>query len=273
MPDLPDPSTLTDEELDKILAGEEPEEPEEPQEQDEEPKKPEDKPEEQEDEHKDEGDEHQEDDEKKTDAETPKKPEGEPSRREQLRVQHLLEKYGKPGESKQIVNPSGIDYEKELDADPELLKKLNDDRQRAAEESFNQGLAAANFLQFRTMLEIDASRVSSKYPQLDKDSDDFDKNVADGINTLYLQIVGFDPKSKSVANPDLRYGEFVPVIYQLAEDIASNKNSEVTNEIKKQAAKTGIRPAGATPKLNFNKAPHDMSDEELDGYLKSQGLL
>lgn len=282
MADLPDPSTLTDEELDQLLeTGQFPEKkpddkeedkPDTPAEDEDKSKEDEDKPEDKEEDKEEPEDKPADKPEDKTDEDEEKpedKPEKKPSRREQSRVRDLLEKYGDPGD-KPAAKPDakGIDYEKELDADPELIKKLDDDRSKISQDSFNQGLEQSKSLMFHTRLEIDAPRVEAKYPQLDKNSDDFKPEAASDVNMLYLRLVGFDPKTKAVANPEIRYTEFVDTIFALANDLADVKVEKQVKEVKKQAAQTGIRPDGSrTKKLDLSKAPEDMSDEELDAYL------
>jgi len=270
MADLPDPSTLSDEELDKILAGgdEEPETPDEPDEPNgDKPKG--DKPK-QEDEEEPE-DQPEEDEEP---LEEPEKPAGDPeekkpSRREQMRIRDILQKYGEPEPQPKPQPKTGLDYEKELDADPETIKRLQEDREQASKASYDQGFEQAKSLQFLTRLEIDAPRVEAKYPQLDKNSPEFKADAASDINTLYLTLAGYDPKTQQVQTADIRYASFVDTIFGLVDDLASQKAQDATKNIKKQVAKTGLRPDGSSAKkLNLNKAPEDMSDEELDAYLE-----
>lgn len=292
MADLPDPSTLTDEELDALLeTGQLPE----PKEDDDkkpdvvdDEDKPEDKdnPEDEDDkpEDKEDDDDGKPDDTKpvKTDDDDDDKPEDgkppvedkKPSRREQARIRDLLEKYGDPTE-KPADKPtaSGMDYEKELDADPAIVKKLEEDRQAASDASYNRGLDQMNSVQFLTRLEIDAPRVEAKYPQLDKNSPDFKPEAATDVNLLFLRLAGYDPQTKGVKHPEFRYTDFADTIFGLANDLADTKVEKQVKEVKKQAAQTGLRPDGSKTKaLDLTKAPQDMTDEELDEYLKHQGI-
>lgn len=270
MADLPDPSTLTDEELDRILAGDEPE-PDEPTPDGDEP---EEKPEPKKPSEKDEP-EADPKNEKDKSEDNPDEPEDKPkddrppSRREQMRVQQLLEKLKEtPLAPKPTAPESSIDYEKSLDADPETIKKLEEDRKQSNESYYNQGLEQANSIKFLTRLEIDAPRVETKYKFLDKTSDEFNPLAADALNTRYLQFVGYDPETQRVQHPDIRYSDFVEAEMEFANEIASRKITESTTNIKKQAARTGLRPDGSgAKKMNLNKAPEDMTDEELDAYL------
>lgn len=274
MPDMPDPSTLTDEELDNFLeSGTFPEPKEEPKPDEPKPedKKPEKKPEE-EPKPEDKKEKPEADPEKPVEAEEetpePKPAEDEapkPSRREAARIRDLLEKYGQPEDKpKETVKPTGIDYEKELDADPETIKRLEADRQAAADTQYDRGLEQAKSIHFLTRLEIDAPRVEAKYPQLDKNSDDFKPEAANDVNLLYLQLTGYNPTTKMVKNADIRYSDFADTIFTLVNDLAEQRVETTTKQIKKQAAQTGIRPDGSASKMNLDKAPHEMTDEELD---------
>jgi len=280
MDDLPDPSTLTDEELDKILTGEEPEEPvdENPEDQDDAEDEADDKSKESEDkdtEEDDASDTPEEDEEEDADDKDDKSKKPEPkdkkdgpiSHREQMRVKDLLGKYGKPEDPGKPEVKDALDYDKELATDEETLKKLKDDREKVAATSFNEGLEQAKSMQFMTRLEIDAPRVEAKYPQLDPESPDFKEAAATDVNLLYLQLSGFDPQTQRVQNPNIRYSSFVDTVFALVNDLASQKAREITTTVKKQVAKTGLRPGGSSKKLDLSKSPEQMSDEELDAYL------
>lgn len=297
MPDLPDPSTLSDEELDTLLeTGQFPEPKEDDKKDDvaDDEDKPDnkDKPEDKEDKSDDTKDDDKDDEGKPEDKKPDKgdedeeepedgkpvvddeKPEDKkPSRRETARVRDLLEKYGDPEKPAEKPKASGIDYEKDLEADPTVVKKLEEDRQAASDDAYNRGLEQMNSVTFLTRLEIDAPRVEAKYPQLDKDSDDFKPDAASDVNLLFLRLAGFDPKTKAVRHPDLRYTDFVETIFGLANDLADTKIEKQVKEVKKQVSQTGLRPDGSKAKtLNLNKAPEDMTDEELDEYLKQAGV-
>lgn len=289
------PQQLSDEELDaaieEMLADP-------PVEEEEEPKKPETPPapkeeaeaEEEEDKgKKKEAPVEEEEEGKKT--EEPKKPEGEPSRREQLRIEKLLTKYpdlqtqvqppAKKEEEPAAPNADGLlDLDKELDADDELKARLKADREayakQAVEKARAEGISVEQQLAtnlFRTRLEIDAPRVEAKYPFLDKNSDEFNPRAASAMNLKYLQHVGFDQKTKTVQDPNTRYTDFVEAEMEFAREVAAREVSKTADEVKKQAAQTGLRPGGGSPKpkLNLNKLPHQMTDEELDAAI-AQGL-
>lgn len=268
-----DPSTLTDEELDKFLETGEFPEPSDPK-----PDEP--KPEEKEPEEQPEGEPKPGEEKEETEV-TPEKPEEKeeevpepkpvdteepkPSRREQARIRDLLEKYGKPDDKPvEPAKATGIDYEKELDADPETVKALEADRQAAANTSYSEGLEQSKSIRFLTRLEVDAPRVEAKYPQLDKNSPEFKEESANDVNLLYLTLTGYDPKTQKVGNADIRYSDFVETIFTLVNDLAEQKAEAATKQVKKQIAQTGLRPDGSTAKMNLDKAPEEMTDEELD---------
>lgn len=208
-------------------------------------------------------------------------PEGEqpPSRREQLRVTQLL---AKMREDQQTVTPASptvpstptppagsIDYDKDLEgADPETIRRIKEDRQRMADFAYNQGLEQTKSIRFHTRLEIDAPQIETKYPQLDKTSDKFKPQLANAINQMYLSAVGYDPKSDKVQNPDIRYKDYVESIFELGHEIGTEEARAATVQVTKQAAQTGLRPGAQQAKtLNLNKIPSQMSDEELDAII------
>lgn len=270
MADLPDPATLSDEDLDKILAGELPPEEEETDEPEGDAPTDEEQPEEEE-----------------TPAEEPapapateevveEEEQRPPSRREQLRVQQLLAKIRQPNQPVAAVpeNPQLLNYSKELDTDEETIKRLEADRTAAQNSSLKQAEQMARAMQWETMLNIDAPNVEQQYAVLNpKDTEHFHPAVADALSREYLQMVGYDPASKTVRNPGIRWSEFVEARMELAEEIAANRVVEATKSIKSQAAKTALRPDGSRAKrMNLNKAAEDMTDEELDAKMKSLGL-
>lgn len=202
-------------------------------------------------------------------------PATQPSRRENLRIQQLLEKLQKqsqtPAEHKA---PTGIDYGTALDADPEVIQQLESDRQQVASQSYSEGLEQAKSIQFHTRLEIDAPKVEGKYKQLNpEDKENFNPALANAVNTWYLQMAGYDQQSGKVANSDIRYAEFVEGIMELGKVIGTQESAKAVKNVAKQAATTGLRPDGSTAKrLDLNKAPGAMTDEELDAFLAKEGI-
>lgn len=247
-----DPKEMTDEELNEELGIEEPEV--------EEPEVPEVEVEEEE-------------------AEEPETPEEEeedpeealkPSRREQLRIQKVLSKLkeSKPAQVAPTVPEGALDYDKDLEADPELIAKLKADREATNRAMYQQGAEQAKSIQFHTRLEIDAPRAEAKYPQLDKESDQFNPQLANAINTMYLEQVGYDQEADTVKTANLRYLPYVESIFELADEIAGVKTQDAVKNVAKQKAKTGLRPDGTSGKrLNLNKIPQAMTDEELDAII------
>lgn len=264
MADAKSPSELTNEELEEAIKGNLPgaeDEVNEDLEQEEEDQ-------EQEDELEEQDDSEDEDSDEEDDEEQPPKP---VSRREALRVKQLLAKYGSPEEQQQAKREIGglLDYSKELNADPEVIKKLEEDRSRAIKEASRVNDSVVSSVLFRTRLEIDAPRVEAKYPFLDKHSKDFDADYAEAMNLKYLHFVGYDPKTEAVQRPDVRYADFVEAEVEFATRMANMKFDQTRTNAVKAAARTSLRPDGSTAKkkLNLSKAPEQMTDEELKAYL------
>ena len=195
-----------------------------------------------------------------------------PSRRETLRIQQILAKRAE-ADSAPEEKSNAMDYREQLSADDETLKRLEDDRRAEGERQYNRGLEEAKRLKWETSLEIDTPKVSSKFPQLDKDSPDFHPAVADAVNNFYLNAVGYDRRTGRVANPGIRYSDFVEGYMELVEETAAIKSAESSKNIARQTARTGLRPDGSsTKRLDLNKAPSEMTNEELQAVLGQAGL-
>lgn len=188
--------------------------------------------------------------------------ERQPSRREQLRIQTLLQKYGDP-RSRQAPSQTApqtrdaLDYSTALDADPEVVRQLEADRQRTEQLSYNEGLRRAEAIEFKTNIRLDLPLVSEKLNKLDpRDAEALDKE--------YLYTVGFDPQTGYVQNPNIGYAEFIEARIDQAERLAQAMSAQTVKNVAKQAAATGLRPDGSSAKrLNLNQAPQSMSIEEL----------
>ena len=192
-----------------------------------------------------------------------------PSRRENLRIQKLIQQRDEAAARTAPEVPGGLDYAKDLAADADVVKQLEADRKAYGEKLFQQGVAQADAIKFQTRLEIDAPRVEAKHPELDKESSDFHPGLANAINEMYLSSVGYNEKTGSVVNPNIRYGDYVESVWELAMEIAGQQTTTAKKNIAKQAAGTGLRPDGsATKRLNLNKAPGQMTNEELEAAIK-----
>lgn len=208
--------------------------------------------------------------------ETPEPDEPPMSKRKAERLEKLESLVEKLRGSETPAKPDvkGMDFNTALTADPETVKQLEEDRNTVSQASYQQGLEQAKSIQFHTRLEIDAPRIEAKYPILDKSSDEFNPALANNINQWYLTTVGFNPKTDTVANSQVRYSDFVDGVMEVADQMAGEKNTASAKNIAKQAASTGLRPDGSTAKrMNLNKMPQDMTDEELKAVIGQAGLV
>lgn len=186
-----------------------------------------------------------------------------PSRREQLRIQDLLKKYGPPRE-RPAPSQQGLNYQEALDADPEVIQRLEADRQATGQSQYNEGLKRAEYLNWNTTLKIDAPNVERKYPVLDPSSPEFHPAAADAINQWYLNMSGFDTDTQTVNNPNIGYADFVEGFMELVQETAGQKNAQTVKNVAKQAAATGLRPDGSAAKrMDLTKDPSAMTMEEL----------
>ena len=205
-------------------------------------------------------------------AEEPEEEEAKPpSRREQLRIQQLLEKMKQTQQPTQAPQQPGVNYRDMIEAEEPVYEQLDQASQQFGQAQYNAGLEQAKSIQFHTRLEIDAPKVESKYPQLNpNDKEHFKPALANAVNTWYLQTTGYQAGDDargipdSVSNPNIRYSEFVEGIMELGSVIGSEKSQQTAKAVAKQATQTGLRPDGSQAKrLNLNKAPEDMTVEEL----------
>lgn len=192
-----------------------------------------------------------------------------PSRRESLRIQQLVTKLKEQSPLAPQV-PAALDYATALDADPEVLQQIEAEAKRRQDVAYSDGVKRAESILFHTRLEVDAPRIEAQYSQLDQKSPDFNPALADAINSMYLNQVGWDSTSDTVTNSNLRYADYVESVFELAETIAGEKNTASAKNIAKQAATTGLRPDGSRAKrMNLNQAPEQMTDEELEAVINS----
>lgn len=161
-------------------------------------------------------------------------------------------------------NPQGINYQEMIDADPQTLQQLEQKSKEFGESQYNAGLEQAKSIQFHTRLEIDAPRVESKHPQFNPSSPDFVPGAVSAVNQLYLALTGYDPKTDTVSNPNLRYADFADAIMELSGALEGQRTVKTTQNIAKQAANTGLRPDGSSARrMDLTKDPSQMTDAEL----------
>jgi hypothetical protein len=273
---MEDVTKLTDEELDKRLSGEEEvTEPTETQPSEEEPIE-----DTQEEPKEEESTEESEPQIEEPAAETPKEEEPkQPSRRETLRIQDILAKRDAASretsqEAKTPTRQDILDYKNELDADPEVISRLEEDRQKAGDARYNEGLAQAEQMsrqqtlssEFRTSIKMD-------YPLVKEQLEKLDQEDVRELDLEYLRMNKYDAETGIVHDPvGIGYADFIKASVERAERLAERLNEQTVKNITRQASQTGLRPDGSSAKaLNLNKQPGDMSDEELDMYLKKTG--
>lgn len=192
-----------------------------------------------------------------------------PSRREQLRIQKLLEKYGDPRQQAsqtplQQKQEDTLDYKSEFNIeDPEVLQQLENDRNRAQSSAYNEGLQRAQSIEWKTNMRLDLPLVAEKLQKMDP-------RDAQALDQEYLYVTGYDPTTDTVRNPNVGYAEFIEARVEQAQRLAKSMTADTAKNIAKQAATTGLRPDGSSAKrMNLNKPAHQMSDEELEAKINS----
>lgn len=154
-----------------------------------------------------------------------------------------------------------LDYKEALDAPDDIYEQLERDRQAASSEGYNQGLAKAQAIEWKTNIRLDMPLVKEKLDKLDPVD-------AEAIDKEYLYYSGFDAKTGTVRNPDISYAEFVEARVEQAERLAQRLAVNSQKNIAQQASKTGVRPTGGTAQRTINVTSADdiakMSPEEWD---------
>lgn len=191
-----------------------------------------------------------------------------PSRREQLRIQSLLRKYGDPTD-RQAPQQKGIDYRDMINADDEVYEQLENRTSEYASQVYQEGVQRAEYLNWHTGLKIDTPNVHRDFPEVAKND-----RLRDSLNEEYLSFVGFDPKTQTVKRPEVSYYDYVDARVEQAKELAETMVERTRKNVTRQAARTGLRPDGSSAKrLDLSKDPSQMTDEELDAALAKQGLL
>jgi hypothetical protein len=195
------------------------------------------------------------------------------SRREDRRVKNLIEKLQSTGselrQAKQQQQYKPLDYnEGEYDVD-----QLRADRDQFANQRYEEGQSTAIDLyrqeRWQEKLEADEALVASKNPVLDRNSDKFDPDTTSIVNETYLATIGFDKKTGKVANPNLRYTDFVDGFLYAVERVADSRTADTTTEVAKQVSKAGVRPTASTKK-GFVLKPGAIAAMSAEEYEKNR---
>jgi hypothetical protein len=103
-------------------------------------------------------------------------------------------------------------------------------------------------------VERDNDFVDQKYPIMDEHSDEYDPDIANYLNNLYLQSTGFD--GKTVKNP-IKYRDFIQANMEFAERLKVQASAETASNIARQAGQGSVR-QGA----NSRSSGRDWSDPQ-----------
>jgi hypothetical protein len=186
-----------------------------------------------------------------------------------LRAEYARGQQNRQPEPYQPANLEDMEY------DPETLETLKADRQRYGEAERARGIAEAREIQrqevFLDKFELDAERVTSKYAQMDEDSDTFDPDLTASINEMYLATVGYDERKGIFHNPTVRYKDYVEAFMAVLDRTATTRTDESTRRITRQVARGGVKPSGAGRKVGLGELkPGDISKMSEEEYEKNK---
>lgn len=149
-------------------------------------------------------------------------------------------------------------------------KELEQDRSQFGNVRYQQGMqqGLSQYQQeiFIDRLELDSDRVAQKYSVLDDNSEDFDPDLTDNLNRMYLDAVGYDQRTGLIRNPSVRYKDYVETSMAIAERFASSKNADTAKNIAKQSARGGVRPSAEARKTLGELQPGDISSMTTEEY-------
>lgn len=218
----------------------------------------------------------QQDEEVEQDEDQGEEPPQQPSRREQLRVQDLLKKYGPPA-NRQAPSQVAPDFRSRVNAEEDIYKELEETAIQYGDQRASQAISQAEYTTWKRFLQMEESGIRKQYDVLDpSNKEKYHPALEKALQEKYLRMVAYDAGDPnqgippSVGYPDISYTDFVESEMEFADELASIKVSTATQNIAKQAATTGLRPDGSAPKQrNLNKAPEDMTDDELQAAIKA----
>ena len=165
-----------------------------------------------------------------------------------------------------------LDYATSLEADPETIKQLQNDR-----DNYANSMQAS--VDTRMTTELWKRDIKSSLPLVKDKMDKLDPADARAIDQEYLLYSGFNAETGTVANPNIDYAEFVEAQIERAERLATNLSLRSQKNVVKQAAQTGLRPTGGTSKATKISSAEDIAnisdadwEKNRDAYLKQMGI-
>lgn len=200
--------------------------------------------------------------------------EGKPSRKDR-RIDRLTRQLAQANEE---LGRRGPNYQPmKYEEGKYTAEDLERDRQMYGQTSREQGKAEATTEYQQNMwadrLEIDGERVANKYSQLDEESDQFDPDLTEQINEMYLATVGYDQRSGRVRNPHVRYKDYVEAFMGVVDRAASSRNAETATNIARQSSRTGVRPNGQRHSTIGAIKPGDISKMDSATYEKNKDAI
>lgn len=160
-----------------------------------------------------------------------------------------------------------IKFEEGAEYDP---KQLEEDRKAVEANKFAEGIAVGrregveqiNSKLWETNFDIDGERVMAKYE--DKLTPDIEQDLVQG----YISFIGMTKDEKgriSIQKPNVRFKDYAEAEFAKMERYADLRQAESSDNIVKQAAKTGTRP---TSQGRSSTAGHGFDPDDPAGSVK-----
>lgn len=164
----------------------------------------------------------------------------------------------------------GADYDKEtLERDREAYAT------RRAAEAVSQLQSAAQQEFFIDRMERDVEYISSRTPQLDESASEFDPDLADSVNRLYLATIGYNPQTGVITNPGIRYRDFASAFMGALDKVKTSESADTAQNLARQSGRAGVRPTVASRRhqLGDLSRPGAISDLDSETYEKNKDAI
>jgi hypothetical protein len=176
------------------------------------------------------------------------------SRREDRRVRRLIDNLRTSTEERdryksELERRGGRGYKPiRYEEGQYTADELEADREAYAEYRYQEGLRQAQLHTDTKLwvrdLERDNEVVLSKYPMLDPSHEEFNPELAEDLNEWYLELAGYDDRTKTVRNTNVRYRDFIEAQMALVEKASASRNADTATRVAQQSGRAGLRPTG-----------------------------
>lgn len=145
------------------------------------------------------------------------------------------------------------------------VKDLQSDREQYGRTNFSKGAETERFYadqeKFWTTVEYEDKLLQTdpKYSFLNERSKKFDPDLAEDMHEKFLELVGFNPNTKTTRRTDVSFGNFVKREVEEREKWAARVEDQIVKNAAAQRSTAGIRPSGSATRSLGKLRPGDIS--------------